>query len=59
MDEPKITLDDVNTLWPHALEYLVDLLNGDYGIFAAREDIRSLIGSSHDPRTKTPPIKER
>jgi hypothetical protein len=49
-DKPKITTEDVLLLWPYAIEYLVDILNDEYGVIAARDDLRSLIGSRHDPR---------
>lgn len=47
----KISVEDITSCWPHALDYLADILNGDYPPMLAREDLESLIGSKFDPRT--------
>jgi hypothetical protein len=36
--------------WNHYRSYLIDILNGDYDLSQAREDLKSLIGSKFDPR---------
>ena len=50
MSEKPITEKDIESCWPRALSYLADILNGEYALEEARADIRSLIGSKHDPR---------
>jgi len=46
-----ITTDDIDACWArYHKEYLVDILNGDYDLREAREDILSLIGSLFDMR---------
>lgn len=49
----KFTVDDVNACWEYGLEYLVDILNGDYNIEDAREDLESLIGTKWDKRNES------
>lgn len=50
--------DDINSCWPnYAIEYLADILNGDYSVAGAREDLESLIGSIHDPRAGGDPVE--
>lgn len=44
------TEDDVETCWPAYQTYLVEILNGEYLLEDAREDLRGLIGSKYDPR---------
>ena len=48
----KFTEEDLDACWPYYKSYLVDILNGEYPVEAAREDLRSLIGSKWDERTK-------
>ena len=48
----KITHDDILNCWPHASYYLKDILNEEYDLYEAIEDIKSLIGSKYDPRIK-------
>jgi hypothetical protein len=48
--EYKFTEADVDNCWDHYKSYLVDILNGEYSIDAAREDLLSLIGSEFDRR---------
>ncbi len=51
----KFTEDDLLNCWPAwSMVYFVEILNGDYKLEAAREDLRSLIGSKYDNRTETP-----
>lgn len=45
------TEEDLRSCWPHREEYLLEMLNGDYPIDKAREDLKSIIGSKYDPRT--------
>lgn len=48
----KFSTDDLDACWPkYAKDYLVDLLNGDYALEDAKDDLRSLIGSKNDPRS--------
>ena len=47
------TVDDIKSCWSHSDEYLIQILNGEYSVEAAREDLKSLIGSRYDPRIKT------
>jgi len=53
--EDKFTEEDVTNCWSHYKSYLVDILNGDYDLQTARQDLRGLIGSKYDLRT---PIEE-
>ncbi len=47
----KFTTSDLDALWSHhQVQYFLDVLNGDYDLTEAREDLRSLIGSKYDPR---------
>ena len=50
MEDRKFTEDDIDACWPHYRAYLVDILNGEYTVEAAREDLGSLVGSKYDPR---------
>ena len=45
------TEEDLETCWPAYQNYLVEILNGEYPLEDAREDLRGLIGSKYDPRT--------
>jgi len=54
VSEPKFTEQDL-LCWPHWTtrdSYLLEILNGDYPLEKLREDLRSLIGSEYDPRTR-------
>ena len=44
------TEEDLETCWPAYQTYLVEILNGEYPLEDAREDLRGLIGSKYDPR---------
>lgn len=47
----KITKEDLINCWsPYQLDYFVDVLNGEYILDDARNDIKGLIGSKYDLR---------
>lgn len=46
-----ITKDDVESCWDYPMEYLVDILNGDYNADDAYVDLKGLIGTKWDRRT--------
>jgi hypothetical protein len=46
----KFTEEDLDACWEHYQTYLIELLNDDYKIEEAREDLLSLIGSEYDKR---------
>ena len=51
--EEKFTEDDLYACWAHYATYFVEVLNGEYDLNAAREDLRDLrglIGSKWDSR---------
>lgn len=52
MAKEKFTEQDLDAVWSEHKAYLLELLNGEYTIEEAREDLRSLIGSDFDPREK-------
>jgi hypothetical protein len=58
MAEVKFTEEDLDNCWKHYKSYLIDILNGDYDLKEAREDLRSLIGGEWDERTTTITLKE-
>ena len=43
MENKKFTEDDIDACWPHHKAYLVGILNGEYAVEAAREDLGSLV----------------
>ena len=45
------TEEDLDICWPYYKSYLVDILNGEYDLETAREDLKGLIGSKWDSRT--------
>lgn len=49
---PKFTEEDLDNCWQYYKSYLVDILNGDYDLEEAREDLRGLIGGKFDKRVK-------
>jgi hypothetical protein len=53
MDKDKFIEEDLDACWTYYKSYLVDILNGEYNIEQAREDLRGLIGSQFDKRIKT------
>jgi len=54
MKEPqtKFTEEDLDNCWVYYKSYLIDILNGDYDLETAREDLKGLIGSKFDKRTE-------
>ena len=46
----KFTEEDLDNCWPYFKVYLIEILNGDYSIDDARDDLRSLIGTKYDAR---------
>lgn len=48
----KFTEEDLDAVWPYYKSYLIDILNDDYNLENAREDLKSLVGGNYDPRTK-------
>ena len=48
----KFTEEDIDSCWYHSKAYMVEILNGEYSLVEARDDLLSLIGSKHDLRTK-------
>ncbi len=48
----KFTESDLDNCWQHYKSYLVDILNGDYDLNTAREDLKGLIGGEYDKRIK-------
>ena len=44
------TIDDL-IYWGYNKEYLIDILNGEYKLEDAQEDLAGLIGSEFDSRT--------
>jgi hypothetical protein len=48
----KLTEDDL-ICWPYHEYYLIQILNGEYSVSEAREDLLSLVGSKYDPRILT------
>lgn len=47
---PKFSKEDIEACWMYAEDYFLQVLNGEYPLEAAREDLRSLIGSKWDSR---------
>ena len=44
------TLEDIDNCWEHYKDYLIDILNGNYNVENAKEDLLSLINSKYDKR---------
>jgi len=53
----KFTEEDLDACWTFHKHYFVQVLNGDYSIEEAREDLRGLIGGRFDDRTQKPKEK--
>ncbi len=49
---PPFKEEDLDNCWSHYKSYLVDILNGDYDLSEAREDLRGLIGGEFDKRKR-------
>ena len=54
----EFTEDDITACWTYYRAYLVDILNGDYDLEQARDDLRGLIGSEFDSRCENPQTKQ-
>jgi hypothetical protein len=54
----KFTEEDLDVCWPHHKVYLLEIFNGEYDLDEARKDLRGLIGSKYDSRTKPLPYRE-
>jgi hypothetical protein len=53
--ETPFTIEDLDACWnDYPKERLVDILNGDYDLSEARDDLRSLIGTKYDTRSEIP-----
>lgn len=52
MDGDKFTEEDLDNCWQYYKSYLIDILNGDYDLETAREDLKGLVGSEYDKRIK-------
>lgn len=50
-EERRFTVEDLDACWAADKDYLIEILNGDYDLNTAREDLKSLIGSKYDLRT--------
>lgn len=46
------TEDDLDSCWDYSKQYLIDILNGNYKLEDARDDLRGLIGSKFDRRVE-------
>ena len=49
----KFTEEDFDNCWPHFKEYFLEVLNGEYDLAEAIDDLRGLIGSRYDERYKS------
>ena len=54
----KFTEEDLDNCWTAYKDYFLEVLNGEYPLEEAREDLRSLIGTKWDARAKKPEIWE-
>jgi len=50
---------DIDSCWEHYKSYLIDILNKEDTVEAAREDLFSLIGSKYDRRIKDLGVEEK
>jgi len=50
-DKYKITEEDIDNCWPYHKQYLIEILNDEYDVSLAREDLISLIDTKYDNRT--------
>lgn len=47
----RFTMEDLDSCWnDYPKERLINILNGDYTLEDARDDLRSLIGTKYDTR---------
>jgi hypothetical protein len=45
------TEDDLDNCWPHFKYYFLEILNGEYSLEDARNDLKGLVGSKWDIRS--------
>jgi len=50
MNDKKFTEEDIDSCWEHPKFYLAQILNNEYSVEDARDDLRSLIGNKYDKR---------
>lgn len=51
VDVTSFTEEDLNACWgAYPIRYLLEILNGDYDVQDAKNDLKSLIGSKYDAR---------
>lgn len=50
-DKYKITEEDIDNCWPYHKQYLIEILNDEYDVSLAREDLISLNDTKYDNRT--------
>ena len=58
MDKYRFVEEDLDACWLYYKSYLIDILNGEYDLEQAREDLKGLIGSSWDKRVQDTLIKK-
>jgi hypothetical protein len=46
----KFTQEDIDACWPYAHAYFLEILNEEYDVRQARDDLTGLIGSKYDTR---------
>ena len=46
----EFNMDDLTSCWISYKEYLLEILNGEYTVQEAKDDLRSLIGTKYDLR---------
>jgi len=46
----EFTEEDIDNCWPYYKSYFLYILNGEYSVEDARDDLKSLIGSQWDER---------
>ena len=46
----EFTEEDIDNCWPYYKSYFLQILNGEYSVEDARDDLKSLIGSQWDER---------
>lgn len=51
-EQTKFTEEDLDNCWAYYKAYLIDILNGEYDLEQAREDLKGLIGSKFDKRVQ-------
>ncbi len=56
--EEEFTEEDFDNCWGAYKSYFIDVLNGEYDLEEAREDLRSLVGSEWDLRVISKKEKE-